>query len=478
METANTSAQPPKPPRKRRRIPLWARIAIGVVVATLALVAAGVALRYWITSDGGRGFIVSQIDGRKIGPLGTIRISGLKGDPLTAATLADIALVDDDGIWLRAKDARIEWTPEKLFGGELEIHAIQIHSVDVLRTPHTTPDNDKNPPPDIGIKLDSVVIDELHLAETLVKPNAAYRIAGGAARGRNGDGFAKLSVTPISGPADRIDITSEWSPDSLKGHAIIGGPAGGLVALLAQSPEGEAVMLEGTVDGNLRNFQGGLHLAFDGEPIADVSVLRDGDAAKLDAAIAAAKWPLLDVIASRGGGDLKVSAETNLARMSNAPLSLRVTAPAGDVAVAGAANFETFALIGAPKVTATGLDLGRLAAPLTGKVDVSGDLQVKAPLDFELKGNATATDITWPSGAAGRVATPITVGKSGMSIYWEAPGAIIEGGRITPLGSLKPARYTASARGEVNLRSHVVELTQAQVRGEPGDASARGTFQI
>jgi hypothetical protein len=51
-----------------------------------------VVLRFWITSDAGRAFIASQIDGRKLGPLGTIRIQGLKGDPLRSRLIADIAM--------------------------------------------------------------------------------------------------------------------------------------------------------------------------------------------------------------------------------------------------------------------------------------------------------------------------------------------------------------------------------------------------
>src|SRR5262249_24058794 len=89
-----------------------------------------------------------------------------------------------------------------------------------------------------------------------------------------------------------------------------------------------------------------------------------------------------------------------------------------------------------------------------------------------------AVNITWPAGAASRIVTPITVSKAGMSIYWEAPGATVDGARITPLPSLAPARYTASSRGEINLRTHVVDLIQAQVRGQPADASAPGTSTI
>ena len=43
--------------KAKRKIPLWLRVALGVMVAIFALIAAGVALRYWITSDAGRAFM-------------------------------------------------------------------------------------------------------------------------------------------------------------------------------------------------------------------------------------------------------------------------------------------------------------------------------------------------------------------------------------------------------------------------------------
>ena len=104
--------------KTKKKSPLWLRISFWLMGLVLVLLATAVALRFWITSDGGRAFITSQIDGRKLGPLGTIRISGLKGDPLDAATVADIALVDDEGVWLRARDVRLEWTPTAMFFGD------------------------------------------------------------------------------------------------------------------------------------------------------------------------------------------------------------------------------------------------------------------------------------------------------------------------------------------------------------------------
>ena len=61
-----------------RRRPISSASA-GIVVLTLIAV---ISVRLWINSDGGRAYVLSQIDGRTVGSLGTISASGLTGDPL------------------------------------------------------------------------------------------------------------------------------------------------------------------------------------------------------------------------------------------------------------------------------------------------------------------------------------------------------------------------------------------------------------
>jgi len=464
---------------KRRKIPLWARIAISVVVALFALAAAAVGLRYWITSDPGRAFILSQIDGRRIGPLGTIRVQGLTGDPLQAATIADIALVDDDGVWLRAKNARIEWTPEKLFGGELEIQAVQVRLVDVLRSPHTTYESQRNPPPDIGLKLDEVTIDELKLAETIFRPAASYRVAGGAARQRDGSGFARLNVQPLKGPGDIIDASAEWTAASaLSGHATAVGPAGGLIAALTQAPEETSVALTASLDGTITKFAGNAKLMFGDDTVVALDVTRDGDNAMLNARLVADRWPALEPLARRSGGTVTLTGSAGLADLDRAPLSLTLAAPAGRLDFSTIGDLADIEFSEPATLSAKGLDLSFVAAPLTGKVDASGAIRLIGLTNFEWKGDATASNVTWPSGAAARIAAPLTIAKDGPSFYWETPGATVDGGRVTSLKNLAPARYTVATRGEANLATHLVEIIQAQVRGAPGEATGRGTYSI
>ena len=233
---------------KRKRYPLWLRIALALMFAMLALVAAAVVLRFWITTDGGRGFILSQIDGRQVGPFGTLRLSGLKGDPLNHATLADIALVDDEGVWLRARQARVEWTPTALFGGQLEISTIEIRTVDVLRQPILAMLDENAPGPDVGLKLDAFSIGDLRIAEPVMGIAARYRIDGGAARPRDGSGFARMTLAPVEGPADAANISAEWSAaGALKAAATLTGPSDGLLAALLQSPEDKDIAFTRTL---------------------------------------------------------------------------------------------------------------------------------------------------------------------------------------------------------------------------------------
>lgn len=472
MET--TEAKP-----RRRKLPLWLRIALSIVVAAFALVAVAVGLRFWITSDSGRAFIVSQIDGRKLGPLGAIRIQGLKGDPLEAASIADIALVDDEGVWLRAKDARIEWTPESLFAGQLEIQKININTVDVLRTPHVAATAPEGSGPDIGLRLDEVTIADLHIAPSIIGSDAHYTIAGGAARQRDASGFAKLMLAPISGPADRADITAEWSATGvLKGHATVVGPADGLIATLVQAPASQPVAFEGQVDGTLAQFTGGAKLRFGDVEVANFDIARGATSATLTANVVADRWPLLAPLAERAGANVRLEGRTDLASLKQAPAALKLTAPAGVIDLSTNIDFETWTVTQPLRLSTTGLDLASVAPPMAGKVDASGDLQLIGLGDFSWKGNATATRIAWPSGGAARIATPITITKDGSSITWDAPGAVIDNGRVDALRNLRPARYAAATRGEVNLRTQVVEIYQSTLRGAPGDVSARGTYAV
>ena len=467
--------------KAKRKIPLLARIAIGVVVAAIALAAAGLGLRYWITSDPGRAFLVSQIDGRRIGPLGVIRVSGLKGDPLEAATLADIALVDDDGVWLRARDARIEWTPEKLFSGELEIQAVQIRVVDMLRLPHTTYQSENRPPPDIGLKLNEVIIEELKIADNVLRPTASsYRVIGGAARGRDGAGFAKLSVAPLTGPADRIDASAEWTADGmLDGAATVAGPAGGIVAALLQAPENMPVAFAAKVDGTVTQFTGTARLAFAEESVALIDVSRAGDVARLSAVH---RCRTLAAAGSGSGTHRRRRQPRRRSQPGRHGQDARHPAPHSASRPGGCAGSSRPRRIAAGRGRRTRYAQASTSASWRRRSKArstrTATLRLVGLTDFVWQGDVVVTGLEYPSGAIDRVAGRSRSERTARRSSGKRRARLADEARVTSLKSLAPARYKVATRGEVNLATRMVELTQAQVEGAPGQVTARGTYAI
>lgn len=461
---------------KRKRYPLWLRIALALMFAMLALVAAAVVLRFWITTDGGRGFILSQIDGRRVGPFGTLRLSGLKGDPLNDATLADIALVDDEGVWLRARDARVEWTPTALFGGQLEISTIEIRTVDVLRRPILAMLDENAPGPDVGLKLDAFSISDLRIAEPVMGIAARYRIDGGAARPRDGSGFARMTLAPVEGPADAANISAEWSAaGALKAAATLTGPSDGLLAALLQSPKDKDIAFTGSISGTLDSFSGAGALDFGGEDAARFSVSRSGDAGKLTASVDAGGWPLLQDITERTGDAIALEATADLKTLSKAPTTVRLSAPAGAVELSGDYDFATWTSPMEVATRVTGLDLARVADPVAGTADAAGMLSWGIG-GVAWRGQASVSNLTWPSGQAAQVAAPVQLHFSRGTLSLATSGARLDGGQLDALPALQPARYTASVRGEINTRTGLIEILGSRIEGAPGAVSARGSF--
>lgn len=463
---------------KRRKHPIWLRISLWLMAVMLVLLTAAVALRFWITSDPGRAFIISQIDGRKLGPLGTIRISGLTGDPLGAATVADIALVDDDGIWLRARDVRLEWTPTALFISELEVRSIEVRLVDVLRAPKLAMQEETNDQgPDIGIRLDELKVETLRLAEPVLGIEANYALSGAVASPRAGSGFARLGLSPISGPADTANIALNWSVDGpLEGLANVAGPSDGLIATLLQGPEDKSVGFVGRVDGTMERFTGEGTLSFGGEAAASFNVARTDERASLSGELRAIAWPLMVPVLERTGGAVTFTAEANVAEPAEAPATLNISAPAGAATLKADVNLLAFTLASPVSVDAKRLDLALLAPPMAGLADAKGEVTLDLPADFNWTGDIAATNLAWPSGSAAAVSGPVRARKEGSILSWRASALSINGAQIDALPDMAPTRYTGATAGEINLRTSALDIYDTQLQGAAGSLTARGSI--
>lgn len=115
----------------RRRHP-WLT---GAIIAAAGSVAAAGAVRVWITTDSGRNFIVSQIDGMDVAGYGRLHIEGLRGDPLSDLRVGKIQIINEGGVWAEAQNLRLRWSPLSLLSRSVDISELDIDNISIFARP-------------------------------------------------------------------------------------------------------------------------------------------------------------------------------------------------------------------------------------------------------------------------------------------------------------------------------------------------------
>ena len=178
------------------------------------------------------------------------------------------------GTWLAIDDLLLSWRPSALLAGRLHVDELSTRAVDVARLPAATgepPPAEPAGPPHlprlpIGVRIDSLVVGELNLAESVAgRPmrlgiNGRLAAADPGRGGEQGQIRTALAVVPLDAGGGAILLDADLDPaTSILGlQASIDEPEGGLVSgLLGLAPRAPLVVrLAG--DGPLENWQGSL----------------------------------------------------------------------------------------------------------------------------------------------------------------------------------------------------------------------------
>jgi translocation and assembly module TamB len=455
------------------------RLALLVLATAAVFALALVALRQWVKTDSGRALIVNLVDGRRVGPLGNLRIEGLKGDIFSDATITNLNFVDDNGVWLRAQNARVVWSPRAVFDRSIDIASIDITRAEVLRRPKVTPQPRRDNPFDFGVRLTQARVRELRLLDGVIGPPASYTLAGAFTQARGGGGFFSLNLAPLSGPADRIDAEGEWITDGpIQLTADAQGPSGGLIASLMQSPEGEPVTIALKAQGRFPDLTASASAKFGDTPIVDLKLQREGAIAQLAGEIAVDKWPLLDVIARRTGGPITVDGSARLSELSSARVTLHANAPAGRINLASVVDLTRPALPDTIHITATDYDMARLSEDIKGRLTAEGDARITSPRMWSWRGATLVADFEAPGVVVRTLSGPAAISMDQSSIVFDVLDASATGARLTSTEGSKPQDLKLTVSGSYNTTTEIVELVRTRITGAAGDVTARGDYRV
>lgn len=214
----------PRPKRRPSRLSReLRRLALFPWIGTALLLA----LLMGADTDAGRTLLARALNAAGSGQ---VVVHGLGGELPFNPRIARLELTDGQGVWLRASDVSAALRPASLLRGELDLHALTAHRLELLRLPGTAVG--KGARSSLPVRVRSLVIAQLAL-DVPSAPVPPLAVTGTAAvAGAQAD--AELLLT-VPGRTDRYRLTLAPDPQGHDLAVTVSEAADGPLARLARS---------------------------------------------------------------------------------------------------------------------------------------------------------------------------------------------------------------------------------------------------
>ncbi|NIA71402.1 hypothetical protein HBA54_22665 [Pelagibius litoralis] len=226
------------------------RLAIGFSGLVL-FTAAGAGLGYgWLQSDGGRDWLVRQIEAAVSTPGETeVSIGRIDGDLLGSLSAHDLVLSDAAGPWLTVSMLEIDWRPWRLLGQTLDVEALSLTAIDIPRPPvrpegipdDSTGTGDLRDLVDfpLNVRIGRLAADKISLGPSVLGQTASFTLTGEAQGADSGPLSAALDLRRLDGPEMRVRADLRYDPknDSLTAEVDAAEAPGGILPSLLGTPD-------------------------------------------------------------------------------------------------------------------------------------------------------------------------------------------------------------------------------------------------
>ncbi|MGR3563624.1 MAG: translocation/assembly module TamB domain-containing protein [Heliomarina sp.] len=222
------------------------------------------------------GFIDGLIENALSGDNRSVQVIGLNGALSSTATIEQIIISDDDGVWLTLTGAELDWTRSALLRGRLSIQNLSAESIEVTRRPGPTTAVDEDLPtaeaqpfqiPElpVAVNIESLRIDRISLAEPVAGTAAELSVEGNLTLA-DGALDTDLAVNRLDRDNDRITLTAGFANETneIVLDLDISEEENGLISGLLGIPGRPSVELTAAGRGPVSDFTADLSLATDG----------------------------------------------------------------------------------------------------------------------------------------------------------------------------------------------------------------------
>ncbi|WP_254429182.1 MULTISPECIES: translocation/assembly module TamB domain-containing protein [unclassified Ruegeria] len=248
------------------------RYSYPVLTATLILTAPPV----FAQEDGGGSMLENFLQDTLSGDNQNVTVTGLQGALSARATIEEITVADDEGVWLTIKDAQLDWNRLALIRGRFSVNSLTAQEIDITRAPGATTTDEpaatvetqpfQLPELPVAIEIGEIRIDEVSLGEPLIGVAADLSINGNLSLA-DGTLDTSLDVTRLDRAGDEIKLTAgfENATSEINLDLQVTEAAGGLISTALKIPDSPPIGLTAKGSGPLTDFTADIGLSSDNQ---------------------------------------------------------------------------------------------------------------------------------------------------------------------------------------------------------------------
>ena len=206
-----------------------------------------------------------------------VRIRGFEGALSSRATVREISIADDQGIWLTLSDVVIDWNRSALFDRRVEVRELSAGRIDIARMPVALPTDNAMPSttaradfslPElpVSISIGEVRADLVHLDPPVIGQTAEFSLTG-AAQLEGGQGEASFEASRVDGQEGAFNFAGQFDNTTriLQLDLSLTEGENGIVAAMLGIPDRPALGLSVQGEGPISTFSADIALATDGQ---------------------------------------------------------------------------------------------------------------------------------------------------------------------------------------------------------------------
>ena len=234
---------------------------IGLIVFLVVAMVAAIGGRTYLVSDPGRELISGFVNGKQISRYGRINTEGLRGDLFNDFTLDRVTITDSEGVWLEARNVRVNWSFLPLIARRFHAEEISADQIRLIRRPVLDPPKEPGGPQPLTVQIDSLKAN-VELLEDFSKDYGRWNLAGDLMLPRKGDKAININANSLSRPGDVLRLNAKLGEGiqdlrlNLNANEANGGPLAGALGYSPDQPFKAVAIVNGdVVDVTMRTGQ-------------------------------------------------------------------------------------------------------------------------------------------------------------------------------------------------------------------------------